>query len=55
MQTLDYLTKQRKYLLFLLCLKKQEKLKLEAFSFSEAKTVKKTKTRQGQEFFLANH
>jgi hypothetical protein len=35
--------------------KKQEKLKLEAFSFSEEKNGKKSKTRQLQENFMANH
>jgi hypothetical protein len=40
---------------FIVPKKKQEKLKLEAFSFSEEKMVKKSKTRQGQEIFLANH
>jgi hypothetical protein len=42
-QTLDYLTKQRKYLLFFIVPQKQEKLKLEAFSFSEEKMVKKSR------------
>jgi hypothetical protein len=51
-QTLDYLTKQRKYLLFfLLCLKKQEKLKLEAFSFSEAKMVKNPRQDKAKKIF----
>jgi hypothetical protein len=51
MQTLDYLTKQRKIYFFFIVPQKQEKLKLEAFSYFEAKMVKKVRQDKAKKNF----